>query len=370
MDVIKVVLLIPTLDQSGAEKQLSLLACGLPKDEFQVDVICLNRGGVYEEMLQEHGIVPTVLGKRLRFDVSTYFRLKQELQQRQPDILHTWIFAANAYGRLINRQNPRTKVLVSERCVDSWKSKWQHWLDHKLLRHTTRIVGNSNSVVQFYRERGVPEDLLVPIPNGIEIPDQQCSAAERAERLAEFDIPADAHVVGFVGRLAAQKRVDDLIWGMELLRQLDERAYFLLVGDGPDRADLEQFARSCGASERIRFTGHRSDVQKLFPTMDAFWLASDFEGQSNSIMEAMAWGLPVVATNIPENAELVVEGETGNLVPVGGRVQFAKAAEKILGDSELAKRFGEAGRQRMRTHFSVPQMVQSYAELYRQILNE
>ena len=368
--MVKVVLLIPTLDRSGAEKQFALLACGLPKDEFQVEVICLNRGGVYEEMLKDHGITPTIIGKRFRFDVSTYFTLKRELKRRQPDILHTWIFAANAYGRLINGSNKQTKVLVSERCVDIWKSGWQHWLDRKLINRTTRIVGNSNSVVRFYRERGVPEELLVAIPNGIEIPNQSCTPGERAERLAEFGIPADSHVIGFVGRLAPQKRVDDLIWATELLRQLDEKAHFLLIGDGPDRRDLEQFGRSCGAIDRIRFVGHRNDVPQLFPTMDAFWLASDFEGQSNSIMEAMSHGLPVIASNIPENAELIVEGETGNLVPVGGRVQFAKAAEKILADTDLAKRFGDAGRERMRSEFNVSKMVDAYADLYRSVLAE
>ena len=361
----KITLLIPTLDRSGAEKQLTLLACGLPKTEFDVDVVCLTRGGPYEAALKEHDVPVTILRKRSKFDVSALLKLRRHLKERDPDILHTWIFAANSYGRLVAGKHSKPKVLVSERCVDSWKSNWQHWLDRRQISRTTRLIGNSNSVVDFYRGRGVPSEKLVAIPNGIEIPSTGLRKEERTARLAEFNIPPEGKVIGFAGRLAKQKRVDDLIWATELLRQLDEQAYFLLIGDGPEADELVHFAQTTGAIKNIRFAGHRDDCEQLFPLMDAFWLASDFEGQSNSIMEAMSWGLPVIATDIAPNAELVADGETGILAPVGGRVEFAQAAHKLLSDVELRTRLGKAGQDRMKTAFSVEQMVDAYANLYR-----
>ena len=111
--VIQLELLIPTLVQSGAEKQLALLATGLPRDEFDVRVTCLTSGGPYEAILRDAGIPVTILGKTFQFDPLAYFRLRKHLRERQPDILHTWLFAANSYGRLALPRGTNTRVIVS-----------------------------------------------------------------------------------------------------------------------------------------------------------------------------------------------------------------------------------------------------------------
>lgn len=366
--MIRVVLLIPTLDRSGAEKQLTLLACRLPRDEFDVHVVALTRGGPYAAMLQEQGIPLTVLGKRWKFDPRTLWDLRRLLNNLQPDILHTWLFAANAYGRIVCGSAPRPKVIVSERCVDSWKSGWQHWLDRRQISRTTRMIGNSRSVAEFYRARGVPAERIVVIPNGIDIPESV--PASREEVLAEFNLPADALVAGYVGRLARQKRVADLVWAIEVLQHLNDHARCLIVGDGPERGRLVSMARDLRCHEWVRFAGHRHDVPRLMAAFDVFWLASNFEGQSNGVMEAMAAGLPVVASNIPPNAELVIDGETGILVDVGDRPGFARCAVQLLADSERAKQMGNAGRQRMRDEFNVEKMVDAHVSLYREVVAE
>ena len=117
----------------------------------------------------------------------------------------------------------------------------------------------------------------------------------------------------------------------------------------------------------MKFLGHRDDATRLLPAFDVFWLASDFEGLSNSIMEAMAAGLPVVASDIPPNRELVVDGQTGFLGPVGDRVAFAQLAERILLNPTLAQQLGSAGRERIAAHFSVEKMVAGYSQLYHEV---
>src|SRR6202035_2478009 len=112
------------------------------------------------------------------------------------------------------------------------------------------------------------------------------------------------------------------------------------------------------------------DASRLIGHCSVFWLASEFEGMSNSIMEAMAAGVPVVASDIPPNRELVVNGETGYLVRVGDSVGMAQFTDRILADASLAKRLGAAGRERMRTNFSIDRMVAAHAELYRVVLRE
>jgi glycosyltransferase involved in cell wall biosynthesis len=366
--MIKVILLIPTLDHSGAEKQFSLLATRLPRNEFDVHAVTLTRGGPYESMIRNAGVRMTNLGKRMKFDPLALWRLRSLIEAENPDILHSWIFAANSYARLIAGKKRGPKVVISERCVDSWKSPWQLWLDRRQIGRTTRLIGNSQSVAEFYRSLGVPQERLVVIPNAVEIPNSP--AADRDQALAKFDIPPGSHVVGFAGRLAPQKRVKDIVWAMQLLKQLRDRVYLMLVGDGPERESLFELARHMECEHLVRFVGHRDDAARLIGLFNVFWLASDFEGMSNSIMEAMAAGVPVVATDIPPNRELVVDGQTGFLVKVGDSVGMAQFADRILADPALAQRLGDAGRERMRTSFSVEKMVEAHAELYRQVLTE
>ncbi len=392
---LKIMLLVPTLDQSGAEKQLTLLACRLPREEFDVHVVALTRGGPFADELAQHGVRLTVLGKRWKFDPFALWRLRRLIVAESPDILHTWLFAANAYGRLVvgRHRQPRPKMLVSERCVDVWKSGWQLWLDRKLIARTDRLIGNSQAVAEFYRSIGYPADRVRVIHNGIAIEkgdrsifspaifspgvaNASKSANEKIDPspfspfsnlLNELEIPPDAPVIGFIGRMARQKRVDDLVYAMALVAILRPDAYLLLVGEGPERDKLMKFARDINIDHHTRFTGHRADAAKLLPLMDVFWLASDFEGQSNSLMEAMAAGVPVIATDIPANRELVVDGETGFLVRVGDRIAFQQFTDRLLADPELARRMGDAGRERMRREFGIESMVAAHAKLYREV---
>ncbi|MEQ9069599.1 MAG: glycosyltransferase, partial [Gimesia chilikensis] len=230
------------------------------------------------------------------------------------------------------------------------------------------LVGNSQGVVDFYREKGVPDSLLRVVPNGIVLPDTTVNEAVRSQLYQEHDIPPNARLIAFVGRLARQKRVEDLLWALQLIRQMNGDIVLLVIGDGPERAKLEQLAHKYTVTPNVRFLGHRTDVDQLFPLFEVFQLASDFEGQSNSIMEAMSYGIPVVASDIPPNRELVVHGETGFLTSVGDSTGFAQFAERILADPQLAKDLGNAARKRMQEEFSVDKMVEGYARLYREVL--
>ncbi len=363
---IRVLLVIPTLDRSGAEKSFALLATRLPKETFAVRAVALDRSGPYAEMLEKQGIPLDVLHKRGKLDPIALWRLRRVIADWQPDIVHTWLFAANAYGRMLAGGPVGPRVIVSEQCVDTWKRRWQLWLDRRQIPRTDYLVGNSQSVARFYRDLGYPAEKVKVIPNGVEVPDPLPDT--RADVLRELELPPDARLMLYVGRLAVQKRVEDLIWAIELLRQVDERAWLIVVGDGPERYSLEKFARDTQCDHRIRFLGHRSDIGRLLPACDVFWLASAFEGLSNSLMEAMAHGLAVVVSDIPPNRELVTDGETGLLVPLGDRAAFARRTADLLADPQQAHRLGAAARERMRREFPIERMVQSYAALYRDVV--
>jgi glycosyltransferase involved in cell wall biosynthesis len=182
--------------------------------------------------------------------------------------------------------------------------------------------------------------------------------------LKELGWPDDSFVAGFIGRLAPQKRVDDLIFAVETLRQTRTTVRLLLIGDGPQREKLEIFTRDVGCADHVRFLGHRPDPEKWLALIDVFCLASSFEGMSNSLMEAMAAGKPAVVSDIPPNRELVIQGETGFLAPVRDRVAYMQFLRLLIDDPELRRRHGAAGRHRMEQEFSVSQMVRRYVELY------
>jgi len=373
----RILQIIPTLDQSGAEKQLTLLAQGLPQDEFEVHVCALTRGGPLQADLAAAGIPVTVIGKRWKADPHALWLLWRLIKKLKPDLAHTWLFAANAYGRAAALMAGVECLVAGERCVDPWKS-WELWFDRYFAKWTARIVANSQGVRDFYVAQGIAAEKIEVIPNGIP-PAPPCPTT-RQEVLAELGLPEDARIVGLVGRLWPQKRVKDAIWAADLLKVIRGDVYLLILGDGPHRARLEKFRDQCEIRDKVRFLGHRGDVPRLLPHFDVLWSPSAYEGQSNTILEAMAAGVPVVATDIPGTRELVVDGQTGYLVSTQGwppnaatvnksvAAGLAKYTLRILDDRALARRLGEAARRRVAEEFSVEKMVARYADLYRRLL--
>jgi glycosyltransferase involved in cell wall biosynthesis len=366
MSTKRILHIIPTLDPHGSEKQLTLLASRLPRDRFDVHVCALTRGGPFEKQLSQAGIPVTVLHKRWKIDPVAYWKLKRLIRRLRPDLVHTWLFAGNCYGRTAARRAGVERMVASERCVDSWKMWHELAIDRRLAKHTDRIVVNGRAVRDFYVSKQIPAEKITRISNGV-LP-AQASTLDRSELLAKLGARPGAKLIGAVCRLAPQKRVKEMIWGIHQLSQLRDDIHLVVIGDGPLRTALHRYARLTNVGDRVHFLYTRLDVDQWLPHFEVFWLASAYEGQSNAVMEAMAAGLPVVATDIPPNRELVVHGETGFLIPLDVRNAFARRTLPILEDAELARRLGDAGREKMLREFTVEQMVDRYAALYGELL--
>lgn len=358
--------IIPTLERGGAEKQLVLLATSLPREEFDVHVCALTRGGPLEADLRAAGIPLTIIGKRWKVDPLAWWQLRRHIAQLQPDIVQTWLFTANAYGRTAARAAGVKKIVASERCVDSWKGTHELWIDRLLARRTDAIVCNSRGVEQFYRGQGIDASKLRVIHNGIG--PAAPSGATRDELLAELGLPSNVRLIGAVGRLWQQKRIKDLIWAADLLKVIRDDVHLVILGDGPQRKALERYRELCHIEDKVHFLGARNDVARWMPHFEVLWLASSFEGLPNVVMEAMAAGVPVVATDIAGTNELVVHGQTGFLAPLGDRAGLARFTNKILDDSGLAARLGAAGRERIGQEFTLAAMVEEHAALYRELV--
>ena len=364
--MIRLLLVIPTLVRGGAEKQLALLAAGLPRDQFEVHVAVLTHTGPLEDDLRRAGVPLTMIGKRWKLDPGAYWRLRRLMKELQPDIVHTWLFAANASGRQAAIAAGIKHIVAGERCVDPWKGPIQLSIDRVLAKRTERIVTNSSGVQEFYVSRGLPVEKFTIISNGIG-PFHPAESVSREALLAELKLPPGARLIGAIGRLWPQKRVKDLIWAVDLLKSARDDAHLLIIGDGPQRWRLERYRDQNEVADRAHLLGERDDVPRILPHFDCLWLASEYEGQSNAIMEAMSAGVPVVATDIAGNRDLVVPGETGYLVPVGDRAAFTLHTHELLDDPATARKLGDAGQARMLNEFTVEKMIERHAALYRDL---
>ncbi|MGH7194049.1 MAG: glycosyltransferase [Candidatus Saccharimonadales bacterium] len=362
----RILQIIPTLDRSGAEKQLTLLASQLPRDEFDTHVCVLTRSGPFEQDLRRAGVPVTLIDKPHKLDPAAFWRLKRHVASLRPDLVHTWLFAANSYGRAAALRAGVRLIVAGERCVDPWKSWHELAIDRWLARRTDRIVVNSSGVRDFYVRHGLPAEKFVMIPNGI-VP-AEAAHISRHELLTELGLPPNARLIGAVGRLWPQKRLKDLIWAADLLKVIRDDVHLLIIGEGPHRRRLERYRRQVRIEDKVHFLGHRSDVPRLMRHFDVLLLGSEYEGMPNVVMEAMMAGVPVVATDIPGSRDLVIKGKTGFLVPVGDRAAFARQTKKLLDDGDLARRLGAAGHERVLSEFTVERMVARHVELYRELL--
>jgi glycosyltransferase involved in cell wall biosynthesis len=342
-----------------------LLAAGLPRDRFRVEVATLTRLGPFQAELRAAGIPITVIGKHFRFDPSALARLGQFLKEKTFDVVQTWLFAANTYGRVASRVIGVPVVVVAEMAVDLWKGRVDRFIDRRLASWCDCVVGNSNAVVNFYRELGVPDDQLVMIYSGIG--DLEPPPVDLRALRSSFGFEEEAPLILFAGRLAEQKRVEDLLKALDLLQHIRPDARTLIAGDGPLRNRLLETAMGYQLNGRVRFLGHRDDLPLLIAGSDLVVLPSAYEGLPNVLLEAMRFRKPVVATAAPGTSELVIDGETGLLVPIGKPPLLARAMRDVLHDQALAYRLGKAGRARVEVAFRADTMIARFAELYENI---
>jgi glycosyltransferase involved in cell wall biosynthesis len=277
-------------------------------------------------------------------------------------VLQTWLFAANTYGRVAAWLAGTPVVVVAEMAVDIWKGKLERFLDRQLGTWCDVLVGNSQAVVDFYRGLGVPDSHLAMIYSGTTgdaPPDINAGALRTA-----LGFEPKAPLILFAGRLAQQKRVEDLLKALDLIQHVQPDVCTVIVGDGPLRPRLEKTAHLYHLGERVRFLGHRDDVPRWLAAADLVVLSSEYEGLPNIVLEAMQYSKPVVATAAPGTTEVVVNGETGILVPIGNITLLARAIRDLVRNPSLARRLGHAGRARMEAHFRAETMVTQFARLY------
>ena len=307
--------------------------------------------GAFVELAQGEGFPVDVVPLGGALDVPSLLRLRRAL--RGADVLHTHThFSLNVLGRIAGRL-ARVRVVAHMHIENAFRAgrgrRAQVLLDNATARLCSAIVAVSDATRESLVRQGYPPGRLVTIHNGIE-PAQPAAPV----RLAEGPIVLE------VARLAEVKGQKQLIRALE---QLDATAVF--VGrDLEDGGRYEEELRRAASGRRVVFAGYRDDVPALLAGCDVFCLPSTIEGLPLVVLEAMAQARPVVATTVGGTAELVVDGETGVLVPAGDTAALADALEGLLRDPERARRLGEAGRRRVAAEFDADTLAARVLALY------
>lgn len=359
-------------DIGGLENGVANLLNRMPVDRYRHVVIALTEYTDFRKRIMRDDIAYHALGKRPGKDPGVYWRLWALLRQLKPDIVHTrnlptvdaQVVAASAgvpcrihgeHGRdVIDIAGTRRKYI---------------WLRRALNPFIHRYIPLSRDLEDWLRSTiRVQPAKITRIYNGVDNNRFRPSRSSRARLPVPGLVDDDSIVIGSVGRMAEVK--DHLTLVRAFLRLLEEvpgarrRFRLVIIGDGPLRGVALELLRAANAENLAWLPGARDDVPTLMQGFDLFVLPSIAEGISNTILEAMATGLPVLATRVGGNAELVMHDKTGWLIAPGDPGVMARAIESVADDRERLRAFGRGARKRVETDFSLDDMVDRYLAVY------
>ncbi len=361
---------------AGAERHVLALLAGLRASglDAQLALLTARQDPLpgFQAQLQESRVPFHSFAMRGHVDLALLQRLRALMRDQRPQIAHTHLFHADLYGALAARLE-RVPALVSSRHNDNAFRRRQPWraLNRQLWRRVDAGIAISQAVADFVVEvEDAPRDKLRVIHYGLKQTAllngdrQQLRRKIRREPGLDDALP----VIAMACRLVEQKGVSDALQAFAGTRAEFPQARLLIAGDGPLRARLQNEAVQAGLGESVRFLGWREDVPEFLAACDVFLMPSLWEGFGLVLLEAMARGLPVVASRVSAIPEVVVDGETGLLAAAGDIPAIRDALLTLLRDPAMARRMGERGRQRLETCFGEERMVRQTCALYQELL--
>ncbi|HJT78841.1 MAG TPA: glycosyltransferase, partial [Gemmataceae bacterium] len=325
----KVLFVIPSLRYGGAARQLTLLAAGLPAAQFERRVCVLGEAGPWIEDLRRAGVTVEVFGWRHVLDPRPFRGLRRAVRDFRPDVIHAW--QAPALGAVaLAGWGSGAAVVASWPFRSRRRGGWLGRAQRFLLARCAAVTVPTILEAERCKALGLPAARVHTVLPGV-VPD----AGTSGEPAPLSSLPDGARVVAAVGPLLPEKGLRDAVWAVDILKELFRDLHLVLVGAGPDRFRLEQFAHAIHATGRVHFTGACPDVAGLLGRAEVVWVPDRVQSSLNAVLEAMAAGRPVVASRLPETAELVRDGETGLLVPPGDKAALARQTRRLLDDADL-----------------------------------
>ncbi|HVS63818.1 MAG TPA: glycosyltransferase, partial [Thermoanaerobaculia bacterium] len=348
---ITVLFVITSSDFGGTESFLLQLVTGLDRARFRPLVVSLRPCGRIADQIAGCGVGVSTLEMssrpRIRELLSGARELRRRIDGGGVQVVHSLLYRANVLAAIAARwSSTRPRMIAGQRSLTAYSG----WSAVRAARWTRRLcdrvvaVSEASRQALIERERCDPGRIVV-IENGVDC--QRFRPREPDVVRRALELPSDAIVVGGIGRLSPKKGFHVLVNAVGRLLAAGLPVELVLVGEGPERARLEAEARAAGLEGRVRFLGHRSDVQDLYSAFDVFVLPSYEEGSPNALLEAMASGCPVIATAVGGTPEILGDFSLGRLISPGDPEARAAALGELLEDAALRRRLGEQARRRV-----------------------
>ncbi|HYU19733.1 MAG TPA: glycosyltransferase family 4 protein [Chloroflexota bacterium] len=376
---LRVLRAITRLNIGGPAIHAILLTQGLQNQRFSsVLVTGLEEPheGTMRDLAAAHGVLPLVLEELGREvspanDLRATLRMYRLIRRLRPHILHTHMAKAGTAGRLAGLL-ARVPIVVHTFHGHTFHSYFGPTrtalflqIERLLARFTDRIVAVGEDQRREIAAYGVaPASKIVSIPLGLEIEQLLDAERERGQLKAELGLNGRSKLVGIIARLVPIKAHEVFLEAAARVRRESPESYFLVIGDGERRAELERLAGQLGLGSSVRFLGWRGDMKRVYADLDVVALSSNNEGSPVALIEAMAAARPVVATRVGGVGEVVQDGRTGLLVPPREPDALARGILELLRAPERAEQLGQAGRQRVYPRYAASRLVADVERLY------
>lgn len=380
----RILRLVTRLNIGGPAIHTILLTARLNSGDFRSRLVTGQEAPTEGNLLglaAANGVRPIVVSEIGREvspldDTAAELKLMRIIGRLRPDVVHTHTAKAGTLGR-IAAAALRVPVIVHTyhgHVFHSYFSRWQTRAFLQIERALARVTQAIVTVGEKQREEilsygiGTP-DKVHAIPLGLELERFIGCERRRGELRQELGILPEQPLIGIVARLVPVKAHEDFLRAAAHVCRTRPDAAFLIVGDGERRAELEALTGELGLNENVRFLGWRSDLERIYADLDVVALSSLNEGSPVALIEALAAGRPVAATDVGGVREVVVSGETGLLTPAREPEALARSICSLLEDRELAGRLGECGRRHVYPHHTIGRLSADLAGLYRSMLS-
>ncbi|MFH1904709.1 MAG: glycosyltransferase [bacterium] len=368
MRKIKVIHLVEDLKIGGLERVVATIAEGLDKEKYDVEVWCVARDGEIADELKGKGIKVKILGILTYHNPFNILRLVSAMRKANPDIIHTHGYFANTAGRLAGLL-ARIPIILAHLHSTYYYYKKRHFLIEKFLSlFTSKIICCSEAVKQFaVNYEKVNSNKLIIIYNGIDL-QNFCQFGNLRETRKRLGLSDKEKVIGSVGRLKEVKGYKFLLEAATRVVKEIFGVKFLIIGDGSLREELEKLTKNLGLKQKVIFTGKQKDISELLGIMDIFVFPSLLEGLGIAAIEAMAFGLPIVATNVGGIPEIVNDRKSGFLVPPKDSHALAIKIIELLKDGGKAQKMGRIGKEIFEKKFTSKIMIREIERLYEEAI--
>jgi glycosyltransferase involved in cell wall biosynthesis len=366
--------LIGRLGTGGAERQLVNYLLAADRQDFRHTAVCLAKTGERGELVgqvEAAGIPVISLPVRPRFAPCSLRRLINWMRRQNVAVVHTHMHHAALWGRVAGKLAGVPVLVTTEHGKELWKNSLQIAIDRGLSRWTSRHIAVSLDGMQIRRQRErIAADRILLIPNGVPIPADPVNESRRRRVREEFGLPANAPILGTVGRLVEAKGYEHLLAALKILRADHPDLRWLAVGEGDRREALTRLAAELDLSDAVIWAGKRHDIDDLLAAMDLWVMSSIREGLPVALLEAMAAQKPIVATQVGGIPDAARDGREALLVPPSDPKALAGAIAKVLRQPELASELAAAARQRAVAEYGIAGVAKRIEDIYRQELQK